>query len=75
MTRREPSRSSPASAVAWVSRITSLGLEFALPAVGGFYLDKYLHSRPIALIAGSILGFAAGMVHILRIAREGSGPG
>lgn len=56
----------------WASRVTSLGLEFSLPAVGGYYLDRWLQTSPAATLTGLVLGFAVGMVHVLRIAREGS---
>lgn len=58
--------------IMWASRVTTLGLEFALPPLVGLYLDNRWHTRPVALLVGSVLGFAAGMVHILRIAREGT---
>jgi ATP synthase protein I len=56
----------------WASRITSLGLEFALPALGGVYLDRRFDTRPWGTLIGSALGFALGMWHILKIAREGT---
>jgi len=56
----------------WASRVTTVGLEFALPALGGFYLDRWWGTRPLATLLGLALGFGAGMVHLLRIAREGS---
>lgn len=61
----------------WASRITSLGLEFALPAWGGWWLDGRLGTRPWCLIAGTILGFGTGIVHLVGIARDAAkgGPG
>ncbi len=59
--------------VMWASRATTVALGFVLPALGGFYLDQYWGSKPIATLVGSALGFAAGMMQILRIAREGTG--
>jgi hypothetical protein len=56
----------------WASRVTSLGLEFALPAWAGFWIDGKYGTRPWCAIAGSLLGFATGMVHLLRIARQGT---
>jgi F0F1-type ATP synthase assembly protein I len=56
----------------WASRITTLGFEFALPPVAGYYLDERFRSGPWGVLIGSALGFALGIVHILRIAREGT---
>jgi F0F1-type ATP synthase assembly protein I len=68
--RPEP-RSPLAVAVQWASRITTVGLEFALPPLAGVYLDRYWSLRPLATVLGVLIGFAVGMVHILGIAREG----
>jgi ATP synthase protein I len=58
----------------WASRATTLGLEFTLPALGGAYLDRRWGTEPLATVVGAILGFAVGMMHILRLTREGTGP-
>jgi ATP synthase protein I len=67
-------RSPLADGIMWASRVTTLGLEFSLPVVGGYYLDRWQHTSPVATLTGLVLGFAAGMVHLLRIARVGSRP-
>ena len=54
----------------WASRIAAIGVEFVLPAVVGGWLDRSLGTNPWFTILGCFLGLAAGMVHILRIARE-----
>jgi F0F1-type ATP synthase assembly protein I len=56
----------------WASRVTTLGLEFALPPLLGVYLDRRWGSTPLATVIGAVLGFAVGMMHVLRIARQGS---
>lgn len=68
----EPSRSPLSVGVEWASRVMTIGLEFALPALGGVWLDRRLGTGPWMVLVGSGLGFAAGMVHLLRIGREGS---
>ncbi|HEX8203256.1 MAG TPA: AtpZ/AtpI family protein [Isosphaeraceae bacterium] len=73
MTDRDD-RSPLALGLMWASRVTSLGLEFSLPVLGGYYLDRWRHTSPAATLAGLVLGFAIGMVHLLQIAREGSRP-
>jgi len=62
-----------AAGVVWASRVTSVAMEFCLPPLAGVYLDGRWGTSPIVTLVGSVLGFAVGMVHILRIAREGSG--
>ena len=57
----------------WASRVTTVGLEFALPPLMGVGLDRWWHTSPLATVVGAVLGFAVGMMHILRIAREGPG--
>lgn len=59
--------------VMWASRVTTLGLEFALPAVVGIVVDRRWNLAPWATLVGSALGFALGMTHLLRLAREGTG--
>ncbi len=61
----------------WASRVTTIGLEFALPILLGFGVDSWLHTTPAGIIAGAVLGFATGMSHAVSMARQlagGSGP-
>ena len=70
----EPESRSPlAVGMTWASRITTLGLEFALPALAGFFLDQRWRTGPVLILVGTTLGFAVGMMHLLRIARGSSG--
>ena len=52
------------------SRITTIGLEFALPAAVGFGLDSWMGTIPAATLIGALLGFLAGMFHSVRMARD-----
>jgi ATP synthase protein I len=70
--RHEP-RSILAVGIQMASRVTTVGLEFALPALLGVALDRWWKTSPLVTILGAVLGFAVGMMHILRIAREGPG--
>jgi F0F1-type ATP synthase assembly protein I len=65
-------RSPMAVALEWTSRITAIGLEMALPAGGGFWLDRRFQTTPIFSAAGALLGFAVGFYHLLQIARRES---
>ena len=64
------SRSSLAVGVEWASRVTSIGMEFALPPLLGYGVDSWLRTAPVATITGAVLGFAAGMLHTVRVARQ-----
>jgi ATP synthase protein I len=54
----------------WSSRITTIGLEFSVPALLGFGVDHWLRTSPAATVTGAFLGFGVGMLHSLRMARE-----
>ena len=47
-----------------------LGLSFLLPTLGGHYLDQRWKSTPWATFTGAALGFAFGMMRIVRIAKK-----
>jgi F0F1-type ATP synthase assembly protein I len=67
-------RSPMAIAVEWSARLTTIGLEMAIPAGGGFWLDFRLGTSPVFVILGALFGFAAGMFHLLQIARQQGPP-
>ena len=57
-------------ALEWSTRLTAIGLEMAMPAAGGYWLDLHIGTAPVFVILGAMLGFAAGMFHLLHIARQ-----
>jgi F0F1-type ATP synthase assembly protein I len=68
------SRSRLAVGLEWASRITTIALEFSLPALLGYALDHWWHTTPAGTLVGAVLGFAAGMVHTLKLAQQPQGP-
>jgi hypothetical protein len=54
----------------WGTRVTTIGLEFALPAFLGFGLDRWWGTAPWMTILGSFLGLGIGMLHLVRLASE-----
>jgi ATP synthase protein I len=72
LARSDEPRSNLAVGMDWATRVTAVGLEFVLPPLLGVLVDRWLGTNPLALLTGAVLGFAVGMVHILRIAREGT---
>jgi hypothetical protein len=63
-------RSPIAIGLEWSSRVMVIGLEMAVPAACGYWLDNRFGTMPIFVCLGAILGFAAGMLQLLRIVRE-----
>ncbi|MDR3635079.1 MAG: AtpZ/AtpI family protein [Isosphaeraceae bacterium] len=64
-------RSNLSVGIEWASRVSTVGLEFALPPLAGAYCDHRAGTTPWLTLLGVVLGFAVGMMHILRIARDG----
>ena len=73
MVEKPESRSPLGVGLDLASRVTSIGLEFALPAAAGYGLDSWLGTMPAATVSGVVLGFIVGMLHVLRMSREMSG--
>jgi hypothetical protein len=62
-------RSPWAEAVAWYSRLTAIGLEMALPAIGGHELDRWLGTGQVCLAIGLVLGFTVGLWHLVQLTK------
>jgi F0F1-type ATP synthase assembly protein I len=58
----------------WVQQITSIAVEMALPAGLGLLADQHWGTGPWLVAVGALLGFAAALWHLLKIAKRG-GPG
>jgi len=54
-----------ASAMEWVAKITTVGLEMVLPGVGGRYLDAWLGTSYLTLL-GLGLGMAVAIFHLVQ---------
>ena len=61
------SRTPMAVAMQWVSKITTVSLTMALPALGGWWLDKKCGTAPWLLITGAMLGMAAAFRQLLQM--------
>lgn len=69
------SRNSMAVAMQWVSKITTVSLTMALPALGGWWLDKVCGTAPWVLITGAVLGMAAAFRQLLQMVATPPSPG
>ncbi len=74
MTRSDEPRSNLSVGMAWASRITSVGLEFAVPPLLGALIDHGIGTSPALLLLGAVLGFALGIRRVLSFARDGARP-
>ena len=72
MTRSNQPRSALSVGMQWASRISSLGMEFVVPTLIGAAIDHRFGTSPAVLLIGAVAGFLLFMVHILRIATEGT---
>jgi hypothetical protein len=58
-----------AVAMEWVSRITTVALEMVIPGVIGWFIDRALGTRFIAIV-GFGLGLFGGMYHLIVMANH-----
>ncbi len=70
MARERDGRSAASVGFEWGTRVTSIGLEFAVPAALGHGLDRWLGTGPRLAVVGAVLGMAVGMMHVLRLPAE-----
>jgi F0F1-type ATP synthase assembly protein I len=62
-----------AAAMEWVAKITTVGLEMMLPAVGGYFADRHFGTRYWVLV-GMVVGVTVGFWHLLRMTKGPRGP-
>ena len=67
--RRVDSRVPLAEAMYWVSMVSTVGLELAIPAGVGVWLDRQWGTSPWLVMLGALVGFATAMGHLLRLAQ------
>jgi F0F1-type ATP synthase assembly protein I len=56
-------------AMQWASRITTIGMETALPGALGYWLDQRWGTGPWLLSLGVILGFAVSLVQLMSLVK------
>jgi len=65
--KKDNDASAMAEAMSWVSRITSVCGVFALPPLGGMWLDGALGTLPLFVIVGALVGFGGGMYSLIKM--------
>jgi F0F1-type ATP synthase assembly protein I len=63
-------RSAMARGYVLASRASSIGLQMAIPAAVGWWVDSQWKTTPGFLIAGVVLGFVAAMFELVKLARD-----
>jgi hypothetical protein len=63
-------RSPIAIGLEWSTRIITLGLEMAIPTVGGYWLDKHWGTLPFFVCVGAFVGVAIAVWQFFLIARQ-----
>jgi F0F1-type ATP synthase assembly protein I len=68
-----PKPGSDAETAGWY-RMTGVGIEFivaiAMLGAAGYYVDRWLNTRPVFLLIGGGIGFAVGLWIVIRTAMK-----
>jgi ATP synthase protein I len=54
----------------YYAALAQTGLEMVLPAVAGYFIDGWLETTPWITIIAAVLGFAAGLTHLVLLANR-----
>jgi F0F1-type ATP synthase assembly protein I len=52
--------------------LAQVGMEMVVPIVIGLGLDRWLGWTPWGVVAGAVLGFAGGMIHMVALLNQGN---
>jgi ATP synthase protein I len=50
--------------------LAQVGIEMVLPTLVGYWIDSWLETTPWITIIAAVLGFAAGMIHLIVILKQ-----
>jgi F0F1-type ATP synthase assembly protein I len=62
-------RSAMGRGMMWASQISTLGLEVALPALGGYWLDQRWGTSPAFVLVGVVIGFGVSLYSIVKLSQ------
>jgi ATP synthase protein I len=65
-------RAAFAQAAEWTSLVTTVAAEMSLPALGGYWLDRWLGTKAVFLVLGAVFGLVMGLWHLLKMAGTAS---
>lgn len=76
---RNPQPSPLSVGLQWATAITTIGLEIALPTLGGAWLDNRYGTKPVWTVVLAVLGMIVAMRHLWdmskRLGRRENPPG
>ena len=52
------------------TRVTSIGMQMALPPAFGWWVDSKWNTEPWLLILGAVFGFSVAMLELVRFAKD-----
>jgi F0F1-type ATP synthase assembly protein I len=55
--------------------LSQVGFEMVVPIGLGVVVDHYLGTKPWLTVAGAVLGFVGGLVHLISLSSKGDKPG
>jgi F0F1-type ATP synthase assembly protein I len=56
----------------WATRVSSIGMQMAVPPLLGFLGDRRFGTAPWLTLLGACVGFALSMLDVLRLSRGGT---
>ncbi|QDU78748.1 Putative F0F1-ATPase subunit (ATPase_gene1) [Polystyrenella longa] len=69
--KRPPDKKPPMVAAMQVANeVSTIGMSFALPPLGGYWLDWKLGTSPWLVLVGAALGFVVGMKMIFELTKR-----
>ncbi len=63
-------RSAAARGYVLAGRVTSIGMQMAIPPAIGWWADSKFNTAPWLLIVGAVLGFTISMLELVRFAKD-----
>lgn len=63
-------RSASARGYVLATRVTSIGMQMAIPPAIGWWADEKFKTTPLLVILGAVLGFGISMLELVRLARN-----
>lgn len=67
---RVPGPSPLSVGLQWATQITTIGLEMALPTLGGWWLDQRYGTKPLWTVVLAVLGFIIAMRHLWDLSKR-----
>ena len=63
-------RSAMARGYVVASRVTSIGIQMAIPPAIGWWADEKFKTSPWLVILGAVLGFVISMLELVKLAKD-----